>query len=140
MQDLSLHILDITENSLRAGATSVCIRLIENTQAERLILEIEDNGSGIDTEYLMCVKDPFFTTKDGKKYGLGLALLTQAAEVTGGDMDIQSDDETGTRIIARFNSSNIDMKPIGDVESTLEVLKTAYPDVEISFERITRNE
>ena len=137
MEDLSLHILDIVENSLRAGAKTVAIRLVENKHDDILRLEIEDNGSGMDDNVLKQASNPFYSTKEGKKIGLGLALLSQAAEETGGSMAIQTNNDNGTRIIASFHSSNIDMKPIGDIAATIQVLTTAYPDVNFSFKRIT---
>ncbi|MBC8401654.1 MAG: ATP-binding protein [Candidatus Marinimicrobia bacterium] len=136
MEDLSLHILDIAENSLRAGARKVTIRLIENRHNDILKLEIEDDGSGMDDIALKRASDPFFSTKDGKKFGLGLALLSQAAEETGGDMEIRTKENNGTRIIARFHRSNIDMKPVGDIAATIQVLTTAYPEVQFTFKRI----
>ncbi len=136
MEDLSLHILDIAENSLRAGAKKVKIRLIENKNDDLLKLEIEDDGSGMDNCVLKQARDPFFSTKNGKKFGLGLALLSQAAEETGGDMEIRTKENNGTRIIAQFHQSNIDMIPIGDIAATIKVLTTAYPEVKFSFKRI----
>ena len=137
MEDLSLHILDIVENSLRAGSKTVVIRLVENKHDDILRLEIEDNGSGMDDNVLKQASNPFYSTKEGKKIGLGLALLSQAAEETGGSMAIQTNNDKGTRIIACFHSLNIDMKPIGDIAATIQVLTTAYPEVKFSFKRIT---
>ncbi|MBC8401095.1 MAG: ATP-binding protein [Candidatus Marinimicrobia bacterium] len=136
MEDLSLHILDIVENSLRAGARTVAIRLVENKHDDILRLEIEDDGSGMDDNVLKQASNPFYSTKEGKKIGLGLALLSQAAEETGGSIAIQTNNANGTRIIACFHSSNIDMKPIGDIAATIQVLTTAYPEVNFSFKRI----
>lgn len=137
MEDLSLHILDITENSLRAGARNVLIKLIEEQNI--LTLVIEDDGKGMDDTTLKTAANPFYTTKRDKKYGLGLSLLSQASDEAGGHMNIEKRADTGIRIIATFDRNNIDMKPVGDIDMTLRVLKTAYPHVNISFEHISNS-
>lgn len=134
MEDLSLHILDIAENSLNAGAKNIRIRFVEKN--EMLILEIEDDGKGMDEDQLLKAGDPFFTTKEGKKFGLGLSFLSQAAEETGGNMKIERRAEKGIRITAYFNKNNIDMKPPGDIKKTLRVLRASHPEVNFVFEQI----
>jgi len=86
MEDLSLHILDIAENAIRAGGTKIVIKLLEDKSNDRLNVSIEDDGKGMDEETVKRALDPFFTTKDSKEVGLGLALLSQAAEQSGGDL------------------------------------------------------
>jgi signal transduction histidine kinase len=139
MEDLSLHILDIVENSLRAGARNVDTRLVEHKKNNILILEIEDDGSGMDQETLKDAINPFFTTKTGKKFGLGLPLLSQASEETGGNTRIEKGAVKGTKIIATFRKDNIDMKPIGDINATIRVLKASYPEVNFSFKHVIEN-
>ena len=134
MEDLSLHILDIAENSLNAGAQNIRVLLIEKN--ETLILEIDDDGRGMNEDILSKANDPFFTTKEGKKIGLGLAFLSQAAEETGGNLKIERRTEKGIRIIACFNKNNIDMKPLGDIKKTMRVLKASHPEVNFVFEHI----
>lgn len=134
MEDLSLHIMDIAENSLRAGAKNIKIRLIEDNNM--LKLEIEDNGTGMSEEYRNKAINPFFTTKQGKKIGLGLSFLAQSSKEAGGDTKIESEPDKGTKIIATFDLKNIDMKPLGDMKKTMECLKFAHPDVQFSFEHI----
>jgi signal transduction histidine kinase len=136
MEDLSLHIMDIAENSLRAGAENIVIRLVENTENHTLTLEIEDDGPGMDEEMLRNAANPFFTTKDGKKFGLGLSLLSQASEEVGGTMKIERGHDRGIKITAIFYTDNIDLKPIGNIDKTLRVLRAAHPDVNFFFERI----
>ena len=137
MEDLSLHILDIAENSLRAGAQYVSIKLIEDNNT--LFLEMEDDGKGMDENRLKNAANPFFTTKAAKKFGLGLSLLSQAAEETGGSMKIEKIAENGIKITASFNKDNIDMKPLGQISKTMRVLKASHPLINFSFNYITKN-
>ncbi len=136
MEDLSLHIMDIVDNSLRVGAENIDIRLVENTENHTLILEIEDDGPGMDEELLKNATNPFFTTKEGKKFGLGLSLLSQASEDAGGMMKIERGKDRGIKITATFHTDNIDIKPIGNINKTLRVLRAAHPEVNFSFEHI----
>jgi signal transduction histidine kinase len=139
MEDLSLHIMDIAENSIRAGAKIVNIRLVENKSDDTLILEIVDDGKSMDEETLKYAANPFFTTKEGKKFGLGLSLLAQATEEVGGNMKVEKREDNGTRIIATFNKNNIDLKPIGNIKRTMRVLRASYPKVKFFFEHIGKN-
>jgi len=136
MEDLSLHIMDIAENSLRAGAENVDIRLVEDAENHTLTLEIVDDGPGMNEETLKNAMNPFFTTKDGKKFGLGLSLLSQASEDVGGEMKVEKGEERGLKITAIFHTDNIDMKPTGNIKGTLRVLRAAHPEVNFSFEHI----
>ncbi len=134
MEDLSLHILDIVENSLRAKAKNIWIFFKFQKGGDGLIIEIIDDGEGIEKELLEKIKKDFLTTKKGKKYGLGLAFLKQSAEETGGYLEIESEKEKGTKIKAFFHTDHIDMKPLGDIEKTIKVLKVTNPDKDIHFE------
>ncbi|HET6515925.1 MAG TPA: ATP-binding protein [Thermodesulfovibrionales bacterium] len=122
MEDLSLHILDIAENSVTAGADLVEIRVEEDTANDRLTLEIRDNGRGMDEETVKMVTDPFFSTKTVRRVGLGLPLLKQSAEECDGCFSITSGQGKGTTITARFRNSHIDRKPLGNIAATLTVL------------------
>ncbi|MCX7830425.1 MAG: ATP-binding protein [Acidobacteria bacterium] len=132
MKDLSLHILDITENSIKSNATKITIKFIE--EKEKLTLIIEDNGKGMDEETKTKALSPFFSTKKTSKYGLGLPLLKQACEATGGNLLIESEVGKGTKITAIFNKNHIDMKPLGDIRGTLIALQTTHPEIEIDFD------
>lgn len=103
------------------------------------MLKIEDDGQGMDENTLKNATNPLFTTKGGKKYGLGLSLLAQAADETGGNLRIEKGVLGGTRIIATFNSDNIDMKPLGNINQTMRVLRASHPEVNFSFEYLTKN-
>jgi anti-sigma regulatory factor (Ser/Thr protein kinase) len=139
MEDLSLHILDIAENSIDAGASRVEIKIIINETDDRLILKISDNGKGMDEDTIRMVKDPFFTTKTirQKKFGLGIPLLAQAAEECNGRFSIDSEVDKGTVITAEFQHSHIDIKPLGDIGSTMAVLIGGHPEIDflLSYEK-----
>ncbi len=134
MEDLSLHILDVVENSIRANATDVKIKLTENIPRDLLILEIGDNGDGMDEAITSRCLDPFFTTKDGKSVGMGLSLLAQSAEETGGKLVVQSTKGIGTRIIATYQLSHIDRRPLGDLNGTIRCLKGTHPEINFVYE------
>ena len=134
MEDLSLHILDIVENSIRAKASMVEIKVIEDIRKDLLTIEIKDNGQGIDEETIKKVIDPFFTTRTTRKVGLGLPLLSQAARESGGDVEIASKVGKGTKITATFGYSHIDRKPLGNMEITLITLIAGNPEVDFIYE------
>ncbi len=134
MEDISLHILDVAENALNAGASRIEVRIVEESQEDLMKIEIKDNGCGMDEQTVKQVLDPFYTTKAGKRVGLGLPLLAQAAKEAGGNMEIQSRPEKGTMICATFQLSHPDLKPIGDMLETLATLTCAHPEVEFIFE------
>ena len=127
MEDLSLHILDIAENAVRAGGKKVVIELLVDEPNDSLTLSIEDDGTGMDQKTVKRVLDPFFTTKTNKSAGLGLALLSQAAQEAGGQLTINSREGEGTKVTATFQLSHPDMKPIGDVLVTMETLIAGHP-------------
>jgi hypothetical protein len=133
MEDLALHILDIVQNSLEAGAGEIEIDIRENTKEDRLFIEIRDNGRGMDPEALAKATDPFFTTRTTRGVGLGLPLLAAAAKATEGSLAIDSKPGRGTAIRADFKHSHIDRAPLGDIETTLMVLLAGRPDANIRF-------
>lgn len=130
MEDLSLHILDIAENAIRAGAKKIMIQLLEDPSNDRFTLSIEDDGKGMNKETVNMAMDPFFTTKSGKEIGLGLALLSQAAQQADGELKIESEEARGTKVTAVFRLSHPDMKPIGDIFSTMAVLVAEKPSTQ----------
>ena len=133
MEDLSLHILDIVENSIRAGAKEVEIHIDEDTAADRLVIEINDDGAGMDQATLQKALDPFYTTKSVRKVGLGLSLFREAARAAGGDMTVRSEPGKGPRVKAIFQHGHIDRQPVGDLAKTLETLVIANPEVRFRF-------
>ncbi|HDJ23995.1 MAG TPA: ATP-binding protein [Candidatus Aminicenantes bacterium] len=133
MEDLSLHLLDVAENSLAAQATRVIITLEINTANKTLRLIIEDNGQGMDKQTLKKAVDPFFTTKKTRRIGLGLSLLAQAAHATGGQFSIESKPGQGTKVSTLFYTDHWDFKPLGDIPQTLLTLVLGHPEVELIF-------
>ena len=137
MKELSLNVLDIVENSVKAGATLIRI-LLEETE-EILTLTVEDNGCGMREEILRGVIDPFYTTRTTRKVGLGIPLLKLAAEQTGGNLHIESvteaDDPSshGTVVTATFHTDSIDFTPIGDMVSTMCVIIQGHPEIDYVF-------
>lgn len=133
MEDLSLHILDVVENSLRAGAKRVEVRLVQHDDG-RLVLTIRDDGRGMDASQREHALSPFYTSKGDKRFGLGLPLLAQAAQATGGQLTLESAPGSGTTVTVSFNADHIDMKPLGDLGRTLRVLRATHPEVEFVLE------
>ncbi len=133
MRDISLHILDIAENSVDAGATKVEITITENTEADRFMLKVVDDGRGMDPDLLRKIEDPFFTMKEGKRWGLGIPFLAQAAGQCGGELVVESEKGRGTAVTAEFQLSHIDRQPLGDVASSVVAMVCGHPDVDFSL-------
>lgn len=135
MEDLSLHMLDIAENSIDAGASRIEIDFFVDKDKNSLIIVIMDNGRGMDKETLNNIKDPFFTTKEvriaNKKFGLGIPLLAQTAEECGGSIDVDSTIGKGTVVRAEFQLGHIDMKPLGDMGATVATIIAGRPEIDI---------
>lgn len=140
MEDLSLHILDVTENAVRAGASEIEIKIDESPDHETMELSVCDNGRGMEQEALKRAMDPFFTTRKGARIGLGLPLLRQAAEETGGGLRVVSGEGEGTRVIATFKCGHPDMRPLGDICGSLAALLAGHPSVRFVLDCRTGNE
>ena len=136
MEDISLHILDIAENSIRAKAKNINIMITEDRKIDLLTLTIEDDGEGMDDKTKEYALNPFFTTKKGKKVGLGLAFLSHSAEEAGGAMKIESEPGKGTKITAVFKLGHIDRKPFGNLNETIKCLKITHPEMNITFNHV----
>jgi len=134
VQDLSLHILDIVENSLAAGARRVEIRIDENLKEDRMTIEIVDDGCGMDEEMMQRALDPFFTTKIVRRVGLGLPLLSESCRMSNGELGLQSSPGQGTKVRATFQHSHIDRKPLGNMGDTLVTLIVGHPEVDLLYE------
>jgi signal transduction histidine kinase len=134
MQDLALHLMDLIDNSLAAGATRIAVRVEERPAVDRLLVQITDNGHGMDPETLARALDPFFTTKPGKPVGMGLALFAQAARESGGGLQVESSPGGGTILRALFGLSHPDRKPLGDLSGTIGLLQQAHPQVAFVFD------
>lgn len=133
MKELSLNILDVTENSVRAGAKNILVSLVCDSEGI-LTLTISDDGCGMDEETVRRVSDPFYTTRTTRKVGLGVPFLKLAAMQAGGDMTIESTVGEGTCVKATFDTNNLDFTPIGDMVSTMTTLIMGAPDVDFVYE------
>jgi anti-sigma regulatory factor (Ser/Thr protein kinase) len=133
MKDLSMHIMDILQNSTRAGASEVTLEVLEDAAADTLTIRFIDNGCGMDAETVQKVINPFFTTRTTRKVGLGLPLLKQNTEQTGGSLDIQSEKGKGTTVTAVFGRSHLDRPPMGDLAGTVVLTASAYPNIRFIF-------
>jgi C4-dicarboxylate-specific signal transduction histidine kinase len=138
MQDISLHILDVAENSIAADATEIGICITEDAKGDKLTVEIKDNGRGMDEEMVTKALDPFFTSKPGKRVGLGIPLLAQAAREGEGSFDIVSKPDGGTTLVATFVLSHPDRKPLGDVDGTVRMLQRTHPEITLTYEHIRK--
>jgi len=133
MEELALHILDLAENSIAAGARRVRIAVRQSTARDTLSIEIADNGPGMDAEMLRKAADPFFTTRTTRRVGLGLSLFEQAARAAGGEFRLESSPGAGTTVSGTFRNSHPDRQPLGDIASTLLALVTGSPQVEFEY-------
>jgi len=133
MRELSLHILDIAENGINAGADRLHIRVEESSADDRLTLSVEDNGQGMSEEKTRHIDDPFITTRKTRRVGLGLSLLASAARRCEGDLHVQARRGKGTQVTATFRRSHIDRAPLGDMAATLEVLIMGNPDIDFRY-------
>ena len=133
MKDLSMHILDIARNSVEAGASQIEVILKELPDMDLLQIIIEDNGKGIPKDVIEEITDPYFTGRNTRKVGLGLALLKQNTENTGGNLNIESEINKGTRVEANFCYQHIDRPPLGDISSTILLLMTGNPEINVIY-------
>lgn len=129
MRELALHILDIAENSISAGANKVEIVVKQDSLNDELWISVKDNGKGMNEELLAKVMDPFVTSRTTRKVGLGIPLLKQAAEACNGGMTIESQPGLGTELIVKFQDSHIDRMPLGSLADTFLSLLLGTPDV-----------
>lgn len=137
MKELSLYILDITENSTRAKAKNILLEIVE--EGSRFSFSVTDDGCGMSEETVKKLSDPFYTTRTTRKVGLGIPFLRLAAEQTGGHVEISSKsaeqfpDSHGTQLEAVFDSSHIDFVPLGDIISTVVTLIQGNPETDFVF-------
>ncbi|PKO17250.1 MAG: ATP-binding protein [Chloroflexi bacterium HGW-Chloroflexi-10] len=136
MKELSLHLLDIAENSVAANASRIQISVSEDLINDRLHIGVIDNGKGMSPEMVQKVVDPFTTSRTTRKVGLGIPLLKAAAEMCNGYLNIQSKLGAGTKIDIEFQRSHIDRMPIGDLAGTFLQLVVGNPQINWDFEYI----
>lgn len=133
MPEISLNILDVTENSTRAGAKLVQLVVAADHKADTLTIKISDDGCGMTPEQVEQVTDPFFTTRTTRKVGLGIPFYKYAAESTGGSFAIASKVGEGTTVTAVFGLSHIDRMPLGDITSTIHTLIVYHPETDFVY-------
>jgi len=133
VKEISLHILDIVQNSIEAGATRVAIAVTADSQRDLLTVAIADNGRGMPPNMVAKVTDPFVTTRATRRVGLGLPLLAATARQSGGTLTVASAEGEGTKVTATFGLGNIDRPPLGDMATTLACLLAANPSLELEY-------
>ena len=130
MRELSLHILDLIENSIRADASIIAVTIVEKPGQNLLEISVEDNGSGLTVTSEQAL-DPFYTTKNGKRTGLGLSLFRAAAEQAGGAVTIERSSLGGVAVKATMRLNDIDRKPLGDLAATLSSVVCTNPHLDV---------
>jgi len=141
MNELSLNVLDIAQNSIVAEATLVEIDVEENSGSDLITIRVKDNGKGMSEDFLKAVEDPFITTRTTRKIGLGISFLKEAAEMTGGSIELESQQGVGTTVTAFFVMSNIDRQPIGNLTETIITLVTLNTEIDFIIRyRVGENE
>lgn len=133
MQELSLNVLDIAQNSIKAGAKLVEITVSENVNVNQMVIEIKDDGSGMTAQQVESVTNPFFTTRTTRKVGLGVPLFKMAAEMTGGTFKITSALGAGTCVLATFVYDSIDRMPLGSMADTVVSLVQCNPSIDFVY-------
>lgn len=128
-----MHLLDVAQNALKAGAKLVEITVAADTAADTLHIRIKDDGCGMSPQQLQAVTDPFFTTRTTRKVGLGVPLFKMAAELSGGGLTIDSRQGRGTAVDAAFGLTHIDRMPLGDLKGTLLLLVRTNPQVDFLY-------
>lgn len=128
-----MHILDIVQNSISAGATLVTLTVDESPAEDLLTIAVGDNGRGMTPEQVSRLADPFFTSRTTRRVGMGIPLLMDSARQSGGDVRIESEPGKGTEVTAVFGYSNIDRPPLGDVANALMLLVSSNPDLDFLF-------
>ena len=136
MNDLSLHVIDIIQNSVSAGATLITLTIEEDTTKDLLRIVIGDNGRGMTPEQVGRLSDPFFTSRTTRKVGMGIPLFRQSAEQSGGGLVVESEPGRGTTVAATFGWSNIDRPPLGDIANSFILMVSANPELDFVFDYI----
>jgi hypothetical protein len=128
-----MHILDLVRNSVEAHSTSIYLIVDEDITNNLLTIQITDNGRGMSPEKLKNVTDPFSTSRTTRNVGLGLSLLQQSAQMSGGELDIESTEGKGTCVTATFQLRHIDRPPFGDLPAAIGLSCLSYPDIDFSY-------
>jgi len=128
MNELALYILDLTQNSVTAGASCVEISVTLDREADTLVILIKDDGCGMSKEFVAKVTSPFTTTRKTRKVGLGIPMIKQLCEMCEGTFRIESELGKGTVLHLEFQLSHVDLPPMGDLAETMTALVIGSPD------------
>ncbi|MFA8299907.1 MAG: ATP-binding protein [Hyphomicrobiales bacterium] len=137
MKDLSMHIMDIVQNSTRAKAKLIEIYIVESEKKNQLDIVIKDDGMGMDKDMLDNVTDPFTTSRTSRKVGMGLPLFKQSAEQSNGNLSISSQKGVGTIVNVEFELNHFDRPPMGDMAEAISMIITGNPDFDFVYSHIT---
>ncbi len=133
MKELALHILDITQNSITAGAKSIGISIVEDETANTYVIRVEDDGCGMSEEMVQRVTDPYVTSRTTRKVGMGIPLLMHSAEQAGGHLKTASEIGIGTTLEALFEHDHIDRPELGDIAGVMTILIGGNPNIRFHY-------
>ena len=139
MRELALHILDLVQNSIEAGATRVSLEVIEDKDNDFLSITVSDNGRGMHEDEIKAVVDPFVTSRTTRRVGLGLPLIDMYTQICGGRLDIKSEKGCGTTVEAVFKYSHIDRPPLGNMKDTIKTIIIANPYLDFQYSNRVQN-
>jgi anti-sigma regulatory factor (Ser/Thr protein kinase) len=134
MRDLSLHILDLVQNSLEAGGKNITLTVVEDTEKDWLTFSVTDDGRGMTPEFAGQARDPFTTSRTTRKVGLGLSLIDMSTRRAGGGLSIKSRPGQGAKITAVYRYSHIDRPPLGDIAQTVKIIVISYQQIFFRYE------
>lgn len=134
MREISLHLLDLVQNSIEAGATSVKLEINENLNSDKMIIRVMDNGRGMDEKLRQLVIDPFITTRTTRRIGLGLPLMDMSTKRCGGYLDVDSTPGKGTVVEAMYQHSHLDRPPMGNLVETVKSILVANPELDFIYD------
>ena len=135
-----MHILDLVQNSVEAGALNVVLTISEDLDDDFLTISVEDDGKGMAPEFAASAKNPFTTSRTTRKVGLGLPLVDMTTQMTGGRLDIQSIPGAGTKITAVYRRNHIDRPPLGDIATTVKIFVVSYQQIFFRYEHIMKRQ
>jgi len=136
MKDLSLHVMDIAQNSIAAGASLIHISVKVDHEEDRMSISVEDTGCGMDAAMVEAVVSPFTTSRTTRKVGLGIPMFKAGAESCDGDFELRSKPGEGTYISASYRISHLDRPPLGDMAETMLALVACNPDLDFVYEYV----
>ncbi|MBP2653412.1 MAG: putative system histidine kinase [Firmicutes bacterium] len=140
MRELALHILDLVQNSIEAGAKRVLLEIVEDMSTDTLLIRVSDNGKGMDAETKKKVVDPFVTSRTTRRVGLGLPLIDMSTKQCDGYLKIESELGKGTVIEAAYRHSHLDRPPLGNMLETLKTLIIANPELDFNYRHMVNGE